>query len=283
MRLTDVQVDPRPIAAARIGLGVATVINAIEASAVLGAIADGNLARPVLGWIPTPTDSAVFIFLVAATVAGVATILGLGTRSAAAVTTVLNLGVLLWDEQTYSGHRVLATLLVAYLVFAKSDAAWSMSARGGRGRELVPWWPQLLMMMQLSVCYWFAAVSKVNPVFLSGDGLRNWVWWPLPDWVFPFMAVATILTELFLAVGLWLRRTRWTAAGVGICLHVSIVWMLRDPIPLIAFALACVPLFALFLWRPLSFPVGPMREPRSAEDNAIDPRQAAELRSPVRR
>ena len=252
MRLTDVMVDPRPVAVARIGLGLATLVNSIEIFSVLTAVAGGKVTRPVVDWVPAPTPGAVLCYLAVATVAGVAIVAGWRTRTAAVVTTVLNVGVLVWDEQTYSSHRVLATLLVFYLVFARSDQAWSVVTRGRV--QPVPWWPQLLMMAQLSVCYWFAAISKVNPFFLSGQGLRDWVWWPLPDWSFALIAVATVLTEIFLAIGLWLRRTRWLAAAVGLCLHVSIVLMLESPVPLVAFSLECVPLYALFLRRPLSFP-----------------------------
>lgn len=255
MLLTGVQVAPRPVAVARIGLGLATVMNAVETARLLLAIAGGKLARPVFEWVPAPTHGAALAFLVLACVAGLAMALGVSTRAAAVVSTVLNVAVLAWDEQTYSGHRVLATMLVAYLVFARSDHAWSVPARGEGGFDLVPWWPQLLMMMQLSVCYCFAALSKVNPIFLSGDGLRNWMWVPLPDWIFGPLAIATVVTELFLAVGLWLPRTRWLAAAVGLSLHASIVFTLDDPVPLIAFALACVPLYALFLSRPQVFPV----------------------------
>lgn len=267
MRLTDVTVDPRPVALVRVGLGIATVMNAFEAAGLLGEIAGGNLSRPVVEGVPAPTPLAVLVYLVLATLAGAAIVVGVGTRPAVIVSTVLNVGVLLWDEQTYSSHRLLATLLVLYLVFAESDRRWSISARRTRMPAVVPWWPQLLMMTQLSVCYWFAGLSKVNPVFLAGDVLQSSVWWPLPEWVFGPMAVATIATELFIAMGLWFVRARRAAVLVGLLLHVSIVLMLRDPVPLIAFALVCVPLYALFLRRPLSFPVPEHGEPaRSVED-----------------
>ncbi len=42
------------------------------------------------------------------------------TAPAAVVSVVLSVTVLLWDEQVYSSHRWLATLLMAYLVFAQA-------------------------------------------------------------------------------------------------------------------------------------------------------------------
>ena len=247
MRLTDVRTDPRPVAVARIGLGVATIANSVEMFVLLRGIAEGKLALPVHALIPSPTPAAVQLYLVAAVTAGLALTLGWRTSAAAVATVALNVGVFLWDQQTYSSHRLLGTLLVAYLVFARSDAAWSLSSRGGP----VPWWPQLLMMSQVSVCYFFAAVSKVNVVFLSGAPLSLWVWVPLPWWLFTLMAVGTVAVELFLAFALWRRSTVRAAAALGMLLHVSIVVLLEDQrLPLAAFALTCLCLYGLFLHRP---------------------------------
>ena len=247
MRLTDIQVDPRPVALARIGLGVATVANAVEMHALLNGIANGKLRVPVFAAVPPPTELAVGLYLVVALAAGMAVVVGWRTAPMAGLSTMLNIWLFLWDQQTYSGHRFLATLLVAYLVFARSDAVWSVSRRGGD----VPWWPQLLMMTQLSVCYFFAAITKISPLFLSGVPLSQWVWAPLPWWMFMSMAVGTVMVELFLAFGLWGRRTVRAAVGTGVLLHTSIVLLIEDQtVPLIAFSLTCLSLYWLFLARP---------------------------------
>ena len=270
MRLSDVVVDPRPVAVLRMALGVATVMNVFEATDLLLGIADGALARPMVAWVPGPSTPVVLAYLLVGTVAGLGLTLGVRTTAMALTCGLMNVAVLVWDEQTYSNHRVLATLLVLFLAFARSDHAWSLSARG-RAATAVPWWPQLLVMAQVSVVYWFAALSKLNPLFISGDGLRDWVWWPLPDWVFAPMAIATVLTELFLAVGLWFWRTRWVAALLGLGLHLSIVTMLDDPAPLLAFALECVPVYLLFLWRPRSFPAAQVPEdPQSQHTGPLE-------------
>lgn len=243
----QMRVAPQPVAMARICLGLVAVLNSIEAYDLLSEIAGGKIRLPVHDVLPAPTESAVNVYLVVSLLAAMAIMLGWRTAPAAAVLTVVNVGVLLWDQQTYSSHRFLMTLLLGYLIFARSDAAWSVAPRGGS----VPWWPQMLMMTQLSVCYLFAAISKVSLVFLSGAPLSLWVWVPLPWWMFTLMAVGTVLVELYLAVGLWNPSTRRKAAVLGVLLHVGIVTMLRDEtVPLIAFALTCVGLYWLFLSRP---------------------------------
>jgi hypothetical protein len=63
--------------------------------------------------------------------------------------------------------------------------------------------------------------------------------------------VASILTELFLAVALWLPRWRWVALVVGIGFHMLIIWTggaqpgIPD-IPFAIFALVTVAPYALF-------------------------------------
>lgn len=249
--MLSLHVDPRPVALARIGLGLAGLINTVELYVVLGGIAGGRLARPFFHWVPPVTPDAALLLMAIGVTATVAIITGVGTSAGAAVYSVTTATALLWDQQTYSSHQVLLLLLTTYLVFARSDRAYSLARRTGP-RPGVPWWPQLLMMTQLSALYFFAGVSKINHEFLSGGPLSGWVRFSLPEWVVAPMAMATIVTEvLVLAIGLWVPRVRVLAVAAGVCLHLSIVIMLAgNTVALIAFALACVPVYLLFLTRP---------------------------------
>jgi len=249
MRLTEIRTDPHPIAVARIGLGIATVFNAFEAFDILQRVAAGRLAMPLLAGAPPIETSWLVAGLVIAVAAGIAVTFGWLTTPAAIVTVLLNSAVLVADEQTYSSHRWLATLLMAYLVFAQSDTAWSVRPR--RDRATVIWWPQLLMMSQISVLYFFSALSKMNPIFITGAPLSKWVWIQLP-WQFYFTAaVLTIGVELFIAIALWFRASRRLAVLAGIGLHLSIVILMNnETLALIAFAITCVSMYPLFLFRP---------------------------------
>ena len=275
MRLTDIQVDPRPVAIVRASLGVAAIINAVEVSRILRAVAEGRLRFPVLESLPAPSNAAVAAYLVLAIVAGLAMTVGLHTIPAAVTTTVLGLAALMWDQQAYSNHRLLVTLLVAYLAFARSDRAWAVSRHDG---ALVPWWPQLLMMTQLSICYFFAAFAKINPVYLPGDVFTEWLWIEVPAAVLPVLAVGSVVTEFFLAFGLWFRSTRYAAAAAGLALHVSIVVLMADDnLVLFAFAMACVPVYGLFLTRPSVRGLGLGRASQQAPSQRPNPSSAQRL------
>lgn len=265
----DMLTAAEAVALLRISLGIATILNAWEMHALLSGIADGRFAMPLLDWVPAPSSMSVTVYLVLAVGAGMAITAGYRVPAAASISTILSAGVFLWDQQTYSSHRWLALLLVVYLIAARSDSVWSIGRR--RSREPSPGpptGPRTLVMSQLTVCYAFAALSKINPHFLSGQPLAEWIRWELPLTLTLPLAYATVATELFLAAGFWFRRTRAWAALLGVALHVCIVVMLEAAMPLFSFTLTCVGAYALFFVRQEDSPqpnATPLQYPASRE------------------
>lgn len=250
-QIMEMRVDPRPLAIARVGVGVAVVITAWEAYVFLIRIAQGRVAMPVVDWLPAPTAFSATVLLALGALFGFALTVGFLSNLAATGAALATGCVLLLDQQMYSSHRMLIALLCCYLALSGAGAAWSTDSRfRGRRRPTVQYWPQLLMMAQVSALYLFAGLSKINPVFLEGRVLSSQIWWPLPTWVFPALAVMTVMVELTLAIGLWLPRLRVPVVALGLGLHASIVFMLREPLVLVAFALACVTVYPMFLRRP---------------------------------
>lgn len=249
--LLDLRVDGRPVALARMLLAFALGVCVLESAAVLSGIAEGRLRYPVLDVIPTPTPIAVQVFQAVGLLAAVCLLLGLFSGPFAATGSLLLAAALLWDQQTYSSHHFLFTLLLAYLAFARAGQRWGIAAQRDPERADVPWWPQLLMMIQVSVLYLFAGLSKATPRFLSGQPLEGWMWLDAPLWVFQALAVATVVTEIFLAVALWIPRLRVVAAVAGVGLHLSIlVGLIDEKLVLTAFAAASLSTYWMFLRRP---------------------------------
>ena len=120
-----------------------------------------------------------------------------------------------------------------------------MDARRKGPATSVAYWPQLLIVTQVSVVYLFAALSKMQPNFLSGDALLNFVRWEPSFLVLLTLSVLTPVTELFIAIGLLMNRFRGLAVVAGLALHLSIVVMITPTLPLVAFALLCVPSYWL--------------------------------------
>ncbi|WP_438854769.1 HTTM domain-containing protein [Agromyces sp. M3QZ16-3] len=247
------QTDPRPVAVARTGIGIAAVLNSLEAWEILNRIVRLDVKVPWEAFAVDVTEVRVMVVVGASILAGIAVAVGWHVEIAAIASTALGVFVLAWDQQMYSSHRWLATLLMACLIFARAGSAWSVDSRARR--TVVPWWPQLLLMTQLSVCYLFAGLSKLNPVFLSGVPLESWVWIELPQRMFVIASANTILVEIFIAVGLWFSSSRRIAVALGLALHGSILILMVDERPaLIAFTITCVCLYPLFLTRPDIWP-----------------------------
>lgn len=100
-------------------------------------------------------------------------------------------------------------------VIALSDcgAAWSLDPRRTGSRDPVPGWPAFLLRAQLTITYAFAAISKLNLVYVSSGVLAVYLrreYGPLVlsdtwfDWrgLMP-LPVLSIVVEAFLAVAFW--------------------------------------------------------------------------------
>lgn len=239
-------VDPRPLAVARIAVGVGILFSAFEATLYVMAAIESGTTYPFLTWAPTMTSTLALAYLAVAWLAGVLLVIGLFSRVAGAVVFVTTVAIMVLEQQTYSNHFTLVALSALWLAFGRPDSAWSIRARR-EGRAEVRLHHQILLMSQLSICYLFAGVSKLNEPFLSGEVLDIFLRWDFGSWLAQVMSVAAVATELALAVGLWLSRVRWVVGLLGVSLHVSIpVLMGSSTAALVAFSLVSVGLYPLF-------------------------------------
>jgi hypothetical protein len=173
---------------------------------------------PILqaGALEWSSEVARVCFLVGWLAAGLSLVLGRLVAPAAALLAMLSLLLFLGP-----GHRLgeaLAMLVWASLIIAVTD---------GRDDERA-----LLVRVFVTVVYVFAALTKLNPSFLSGEQLialtsdRSQLG-AFEDlmrsgWARPF-ALLTILAEAWLAIGLWIRRTRVPTMVFGAILHLGFI------------------------------------------------------------
>ena len=245
LRLDD-RVDGRPLALARIGIGLAGLLNVGESWVVLMMVdAPGALAMPAMDGLPAATGTTGAVLASLGASAAVCVTLGLGTRIAALVLAATLGSMMLLEQQVYSNHVALSMWCALWLVLSRSDARWSLRARiEGPGEVLVA--DQLLLMTQVSVVYAFTGLLKINPEFLSGAVIQENSRLPLSDPLAQAMAVAAVLTEVSLCVGLWFRRTRLWVACAGVGLHAAIPLVMYQPLPLVSFSISVVCLYPLF-------------------------------------
>ncbi|WP_456599839.1 HTTM domain-containing protein [Blastococcus sp. SYSU DS0616] len=91
-------------------------------------------------------------------------------------------------------------------------------------------WHVFLLRAQLTIVYAFAAVTKINGTYLSGDVLARATERSvllgdvaIPMWLLVIASAGAIIVEGGLAVALWFRHTRLPAAALGIAFHVPLV------------------------------------------------------------
>ncbi len=193
-----------------------------------GRIYSAAFYEPYAAWYPELPDALYIGLLWLGAAAAVAMTLGLLTR----VATSVAFGVVAYNLflSTTHFHNNRAYLLIVLGLLAVAPAK----------RDTGPAWPLWLLRFECSAVYFASAFSKLlDPDWFGGtvtwqrvvrarSDLEGWV---LPDWAVSLLtdrgfhtgaAKLIVLTELFIAVGLWWPRTRYVAVWVAVVFHLTI-------------------------------------------------------------
>jgi len=257
-RLADARVPARPVALARVAVGVGALLQVLPSGGALYRLMDpAYVTIPYAYGTPPLSYAGWLVFCGLWIAAAVLFALGLWTRVAGGVLVAVLTSLLLVDQQTYTNKVYLFAIEAFFLSVAGAGAALSLDARRRGTRATVPAWPVFLVMAQLSIVYVFTALSKLNAEFLSGDvllgasRLLRWlaeaVSWRLAAALAAGAAWGTIVLELALAAWPWRPRWRGIAFAVGFVLHVGITLSMRPHLELAAFTLSTVGCYVLFV------------------------------------
>ena len=258
--------DISALAVLRIVLGPVVVVHLwpFLADARAGIYYDDHFWHPYATWVPRPSGELWALLLWVGTVSAVLMSLGVLTRLTTTVTFLVVAGNLLLSETHFRHNRAFLAILLFGLALlptgrTRSFDAWWRRRRGLPGADAEALlWPLVMLRVQVSLVYFASGFSKlVDPDWLSGlvlwDRVVRYqhVIHPAPGWVvdlltwrplFYVVAPVAIATELFLAVGLWLPRTRLVAIRVAIVFHLAIELGARVEV----FSLAAIA--ALVIW-----------------------------------
>ena len=184
--------------------------------------------EPYAGWYPEVPEAVYVGLLWLGAVAAVAMTLGVLTRLATATTFAVVAYNLFLSTTHFHNNRAYLVIVLGLLAVAPTD------------RESGPAWPLWLLRFECAAIYGASGLSKlVDPDWFGGtvtwqrvvrarDDLEAW---PLPDWAVSVLtdrdfhtgaAKVIVLTELFIAAGLWWPRTRYVAVWVAVVFHLSI-------------------------------------------------------------
>ena len=175
-------------------------------------------------WLPLPRREVMVCLWIGQIWLAIRLALGVGSRRSAALLAGLYAGTYLISQLDSYQHHYLVLLLLLVLAWVP----WEREEEGG--------WPFRLVLIQLSLVYAFAFVTKLDPLWWRGELMPMQVAeaWPraLVDFLAPSMldektawsllSVASMAVELFLVVALQVPRLRSAAAVVGIGFHLGI-------------------------------------------------------------
>jgi predicted DCC family thiol-disulfide oxidoreductase YuxK len=229
-------------------VGLAAVVKTVDLAALIYVAHRGNLPEAL--WLP---------ILLLWTSCAVALLVGHRSRLAAGGVAILVAFFIRFGD-IYSNHFFLLGVLALYLTVADGGASCSLDAHRRGTTEFVPVWPVRLIQLQVSVVYFYSAIGKLNPDFLSGNVIfyRSNEAMLLPNLdavaypiLFASLSILTIATELFISISLWIPRLRQIAFGLGLTIHLSMISFItpspKDILRLMIFALLTLSCYLLFL------------------------------------
>jgi hypothetical protein len=138
------RLDARPVGWVRILVAADCIVRGFEAWRILERVlAPENLRLPYISWVVAPSHNFLPVYIVAWVAAAAAFAVGWHTRIAGFLLCALMGYGLVIDQQTYSNHLYLLSLMVLLLGIADSGRAVSVDARG-RGASTIAAWPVTL-------------------------------------------------------------------------------------------------------------------------------------------
>jgi hypothetical protein len=197
-----------------------------------------------------PARAVYVAWLALLAIAAVCVSAGFCSRAGLLLCSLSGVYFLLCDRLQYHNNRYSLLLLSFLLAFTPCDRSFTLRGLFARARDhsavgmplLGPYWAVYLLRLQVSLTYFGSATGKLlDPDWRGGQvmllrGFRSVehaanVGWHMPaivHWVFTspeamsLISKAAIGSELFLAIGLWLPRTRVLALWIGVLFHLGI-------------------------------------------------------------
>jgi hypothetical protein len=202
--------------------------------------------EPYAAWYPELPEVLYIALLWLGAVSAVAMSLGLVARLATGTTFAVVTYNLLLSTTHFHNNRAYLAIVLGLLAAAPCGRELSIDAwlarRRGRppAQERAPAWPLWLLRFECAAVYGASGLSKLlDPDWFGGTvtwqrvvrAREDLEAWHLPDWALSALtdrglhtgaAKAIVLTELFIAVGLWWRGSRYVAVWVAVVFHVAI-------------------------------------------------------------
>ncbi len=189
-------------------------------------------------YLPAPTAVGLTALYLVAGFLAMRVALGLATRSSLVALTVLYSCAYFWSQADSYQHHYLICLLLLLCCFVPFDATPGLDvARDEDAPSAVPSWATRLIYVEVSIVYFFTALTKVDEHWLDGWALERIVrvegvrtlyaqiaeamgWGPLGTYA--LVAHAIMIWQFFVAVAFLVPRLRPAACVTGPLFHVLV-------------------------------------------------------------
>jgi uncharacterized membrane protein YphA (DoxX/SURF4 family) len=238
----------RSLALLRVLAGPAVLLHLqpFLSDALDGRVYSDAFYQPYASWYPELPEAVYVGLLSLAVVAAVAMSVGLLTRLATATAFAIVAYNLFLSTTHFHNNRAYLVIVLGILALAPcgrelSLDAWIRRRRGLPALDLsAPAWPLWLLRFECAAIYGASGLSKLlDPDWFGGTvtwqrvvrGRADLQAWHVPDWAISALtdrglhtgaAKLIVFTELFIALGLWSRRTRYAAVWIAVVFHLTI-------------------------------------------------------------
>ncbi|MGB3851179.1 MAG: HTTM domain-containing protein [Tunicatimonas sp.] len=229
-------VDNSPLVLFRGAFGL---LIALEAG---GAIATGWVRRVFVApdytfnfigfdWLQPLVGEPMYVLYAAMAALGVMVMLGYYYRFAVTLFGLLWTISYLLQKTSYNNHYYLLILLCGMMAMVPAHRYWSLDVTQGRVAPTIscPRWCLLIFGLQVGIVYFFAAVAKLYPGWLSSDPIAGWLSnkadyfiigpWLQAAWLPQLVAYGGVAFDALIVPLLLWRRTRRFAFVVGLGFH----------------------------------------------------------------
>ncbi|GAB4521891.1 MAG: hypothetical protein OHK0046_33750 [Anaerolineae bacterium] len=184
-------------------------------------------------WVQPLPGQGMFVLFHVLGLLSVAIMLGAFYRIAVSLFWLCFTYIFLLDQAQYLNHFYLVTLVSFLMIFIPAHRALSIDAylRPALRSQVVPSWSLWLLRGQMAVVYIFGGIAKINPDWLAGEPLRDWLGdrtdFPVigalftEEWMVFLFSYGGLLLDLFIVPLLLWRRTRIPALMLATAFHLA--------------------------------------------------------------
>lgn len=184
-----------------------------------------------LNWLQPLPGYGMYFYFIFMGLFGIAIMLGYRYRVAIISYTILWAGVYFMQKTSYNNHYYLLLIISFYMIFLPANQYASIDVKQQRvhKQNSMPYWVNMLFIIQVAIVYFYAAIAKFYPDWLNGTFTRILLAETTSSdfflalfsnkYFYLFIAYAGILFDLLIVPLLLFKKTRTIALVASLIFH----------------------------------------------------------------